>query len=150
MDSFEDVLEFRHNRRFGVEIELNSFDKRDFRNNPLRRGELPQGIHYVGNLIADLLKEKVQINRWRVNASQNNNEWIVKTDASCGIEVCSPVSRGWHGLKRVCQVVDLFARDPRIEVGSNCAFHVHTEVKDLNEMQMERYWLIGLSVNRYF
>ena len=30
MDSFEDTLAFQHGRRFGIEIELNSFDGRGF------------------------------------------------------------------------------------------------------------------------
>jgi len=136
MDSPEDVLTFRYNRRFGTEIELNSFDRRNFRENPLARRELPQGIHYVGNLLADFLGEKVTINRWRVRASQNNPNWVVKTDASCGIEICSPVSQGWYGLKRICQVVDLLGRDTQVEVGEDCSFHLHAEVRDLNDLQM--------------
>ena len=107
----------------------------DFRKNPLGRREFPQGIHYVGNLIAEFLKEDVQINRWRVNASQNNEGWVVKTDASCGIEVCSPVTRGWYGLKRICQVIDMLSDDPHISAGRDCAFHLHVEVKDLDDYQ---------------
>ena len=41
-------------RKFGVEIELNSFDKRDFKLNPLAMNEFPKGMDYIANLIRNL------------------------------------------------------------------------------------------------
>jgi hypothetical protein len=122
-------------RRFGVEIELNSFDGRDFEKTPLKWNELPNGIHYIGNLISEFLKESVRISKWKVNASQNNDIWVIKPDASCGIEVCSPVMRGNYGVKRICDIINLLSENSLVSSGDKCAFHLHIEVRDLQELQ---------------
>lgn len=115
-------------RRYGVELELNAFD---LRNRPIghENGKLPEGIHYIGNLIKKTLDERVLIHKW--GNDHNNDMWIVKPDSSCGLEVCSPVSKGWHDLKRVCRVVDAFAADPKVLVDSRCSLHIHLDVSDL-------------------
>lgn len=135
-------LAFNYGRRFGVEIELNSFDKRDFVRHPLRKGELPEGIHYVGNLITKLLNVQVEISKW--HHTHNNNNWILKPDSSCGIEICSPVSKGWHGLKQVCLVIDAFNKDKNIVADERCSLHVHIETADCNQVQLATilaYWI---------
>lgn len=116
-------------RRYGVELELNAFD---LRNRPIghENGKLPEGIHYIGNLIKKTLDERVLIHKW--GNDHNNDMWIVKPDSSCGLEVCSPVSKGWHDLKRICRVVDAFAADPKVPVDGRCSLHVHVDVSDLS------------------
>lgn len=122
-------LAFCYGRRFGVEIELNAFDNRDFRKFPLRKGELPEGIHYVGNLITKMLGTPADICKW--GHTHNNNHWVLKPDSSCGIEVCSPVSKGWVGLKNICRVIDLFRHDPHIQADQKCSLHVHMDMADM-------------------
>lgn len=134
-------MKFLYNRPFGVEIEVNSFDGSKF----TPKEKLPQGIHYVANLISKLFNEYVEVRdfghtHWR----ETYGCWIVKPDNSCGIEVCSPIVKGWIGLKKVCQVVDLFQNDKLININSNCALHIHIDVSDLNLMQITnilKWWI---------
>lgn len=127
MDSKE-FLNLNNLRRFGVEIEINSFD---MKNRPVARDELPEGIYYVGNLVKKNTRENVCIHKW--SNDHNNNSWIIKPDASCGLEVCSPVLKGWNGLMQVCSVIDAFRNDYQIRVDDRCSFHVHAEIGDLTE-----------------
>ena len=144
------LIEFNSNRPFGVEFEINSFDNRDFIKNPLNRKlrELPLGIYEVGDLILQELNEKVFISSW--THTHDNTAWIVKTDSSCGIEICSPVSKVFNynkkfgSLNSACKVCDLLSKDKRIICNEKCSFHVHIEVKDCSEdviSKILKYWI---------
>lgn len=117
-------------RRFGVEIEVNSFDKR---NRPIgyEDGKLPEGIEYVGNLVQKITEEKVLIHKW--GNDHHNDVWIVKPDGSCGMEICTPVLKGWNGIMRTCRVIDGFRKDPKITADTRCSLHVHVDVSDLSD-----------------
>ena len=138
----QSVLTFDSQRRFGVEIELNAFDDRDFRENPLAPGELPEGIHYIAWIIAKKSKKNVLIQRW--DHTHNNDYWVLKPDSSCGIEICSPVSRGTYGIHQICHVVDTL-QDNRFAVADDrCSLHVHIEVKDCSVEEIAKilaYWI---------
>jgi len=133
MDSPKENLNLNYVRRFGVEIEINSFDGR---NRPIgyEDGVLPEGIHYIGNLVQKLSEEKVLIHKW--GNDHHNDVWIVKPDGSCGMEVCTPVMKGWNGVVRTCRVIDGFSKDLKIESDTRCSFHVHVDVSDLTEPQL--------------
>lgn len=144
------LIKFNSNRTFGVEFEINSFDKRDFLKNPLNRKllEMPLGIYEVGDLILQKLNEKVYISSWVHN--HDNLAWIVKTDSSCGIEICSPMSKihnhskKYSSLSATCKVCDLLSKDSRILCDERCSFHVHIEVKDCNQdviSKILKYWI---------
>jgi hypothetical protein len=111
-------------RKFGVEIELNSFDQRNFKLDPLDRNETPLGIQHV----ADVIKKSgqdVRIENWQ--NTHNNVDWVCKPDASCGIEVCSPVI---DDIDKLTKVIDLFSIDPNLKVDDRCSFHVHFSIED--------------------
>ena len=133
MDSCKEILNLNCFRRFGVEIEVNSFDMRD-RAIGHADGALPDGIHYIGNVVQKATGEKVLIHKW--GNDHHNDVWIVKPDASCGMEVCTPVMKGWNGLLRTCRVIDAFRADTKITSDTRCSFHVHVDVSDLNESQL--------------
>ena len=97
-------------RRYGVEIEVNSFDGLP---RPLgwEDGNLPEGIYYVGNLVKKITNERVLIHKW--GNDHYNDSWVVKPDSSCGMEICTPVLKGWHGLMRTC-------RSEERRVGKEC------------------------------
>lgn len=120
-------------RRFGVEIEINSFD---MRNRPIgyEEGKLPEGIYYVANLVKKTVDDNVNIHKW--GHDHNNDMWIIKPDGSCGMEVCTPVLKGWNGIMRMCKVVDAFSQDSNIQSDERCSFHVHVDVSDLNQDQL--------------
>ena len=129
-------------RRYGIELEYNSFDGRDFIARPLGKNELPQGTQYVSALLAKTLGRKVEIKKW--HHTSDNNCWIVKPDASCGIEVCSPVFKGRRGMDEICEVVDSLGGDDKIKSGLDCSFHIHVEVADLMLKQVAvilAYWI---------
>jgi hypothetical protein len=110
--------------KFGVEIEINAFDNRDFIKNPLQKGEFPKGIDEIVDLISSLgLKAEKQ--PWGYN--HNNFNWICKPDASCGIEVCSPIF-DFDDFSQLLEVVCAFDKDPRIITDHRCSFHVHLDV----------------------
>jgi len=111
-------------RKFGVEIELNSFDNRDFKKNPLSTNEQPEGIDYVANLIRNLEKSVV-VSKWQ--HTHNNKSWVCKPDSSCGIEVCSPVC---DCVDEIVEVIDAFSKDKKIFADDRCSFHVHFDVQD--------------------
>jgi len=118
-------------KRFGVEIEFKSFDNRDFTYSPLRKGELPEGIHHIAKAISDMGLES-EVKDWQY--SHNNPKWTCKPDSSCGIEVCSPVL----DFDRICElssVMDAFQKDDMIKVDSKCSFHVHFEMNCAPESQ---------------
>jgi hypothetical protein len=132
MDNKES-LNLNYIRRFGVELEINSFDGRS---RPLghESGKLPDGIHYVGNLVQEVTKNDVLIHKW--SNDHNNRNWIVKPDASCGMEVCTPVMKGWVDLMQLCRVVEAFNNDKKIKVDDRCSLHVHIDVSDLMQRQI--------------
>jgi len=110
-------------RNFGVEIELNSFDNRNFSKNPLQTGEFPQGFFEVVDLISSL-GFKVEPKSWHY--THNNRNWIVKTDSSCGIEICSPV------LEETDSVIVLLdhLKDEKFQANNSCSFHIHFDFLD--------------------
>lgn len=120
-------------RRFGVELEINAFDNR---NRPLNHesGKLPDGIYYVGNLVQKTTDDNVTIHKW--GNDHHNQDWIIKPDASCGMEVCTPVLKGWLGLMQVCKVVQAFSEDVKIKADDRCSLHVHVDVSDLSKSQL--------------
>lgn len=113
--------------RFGVEIELDAFDGRDFAAQPLGHGEMPAGASEVADIVAGLGYE-VQTHGWKHN--HNNSVWTCKPDSSCGIELCSPVlDEG--GIPDVLRVMSALKTDPRVSAGEDCAFHVHVDVSEI-------------------
>jgi hypothetical protein len=129
MDSTK-PLSFSYDRRFGVEQEICSFDRRDFKKQPLdtKKGEQPEGIEEVAMVLRDKLKTHVQICGWQ--NTHDNEGWIIKPDSSCGIEICSPVSKGWHGIERSCKATQALASHPKVFVDSRCGLHLHADVAD--------------------
>jgi hypothetical protein len=111
-------------RKFGVEIELNSFDQRDFKKYPLGKNEYPSGIDYVCSLIKNL-GFMVRIDGW--HQTHNNFDWVCKSDSSCGMEICSPAS---DNLESVLKLIDVLSKDSYIKIDNRCSFHVHFDISD--------------------
>jgi len=110
--------------RFGVEIELDALDGRDFAALPLSPGEMPAGLDLVARIVSDLGLE-VEVHSWRHN--HNNSIWACKPDASCGMELCSPVLDESR-LGEVCAVLEALNSRREITAGPNCSIHVHVDV----------------------
>lgn len=142
MDSVK-ILSFTYARRYGVEMEVNSFDKRDFKLFPLNKeiGEKPKGIDEIAYLIKEKLGETVHVKGWQY--TNDNNHWEIKPDSSCGMELCSPVSKGWTGLKKICEVAEVIKNDHRISADDRCSLHVHVEMPEHREIvsKVLYYWI---------
>lgn len=134
------VLDCQFHRRFGVEIELNTLNgvvkKLDE-----DKGESAYGSDLVASLIHEATRKPVEIHGW--HRTDNNGGWIVKPDSSCGIEVCTPVLKGWTGLKSLMKVVEAFAKSNadaskkhRINSDNRCSMHVHVNIADLTKEQL--------------
>ena len=124
-------IEFTSSRRFGIELELNSFDGE---NRP-PKGEKPKGIEYVADLVANATPDEgCEIRVYE--HTDNNNAWVAKPDSSCGLEVVSPPEKGWNGLKRVLKVVHALQVDPVIKSDRRCSVHIHVEISDLTKAQI--------------
>ena len=135
------VLSFNYPRRWGVEMEVNSLDQRDFKTHPLIKSELPQGIEKMATMITEFLGEKTVVKGW--HPTHNNDCWVLKPDSSCGIEICSPVQKGWLGLNATCKVADLI-KSTKIPVDNRCSLHVHVDVDDCNRSTVAKilsYWI---------
>jgi hypothetical protein len=135
------MFNFLYCRPAGAEIEINAFDGV----NMTTRDILPDGIHYVANLVAETLGEYVEVRAYQhTHWYKTHGYWVLKPDNSCGMEVCSPVFQGWYGLKKVCQVIDVFQYHSRISADSNCSYHLHIDVNDLAEEEIGnilRWWI---------
>lgn len=123
-------LSFASDRRYGIELELNAFDGKN-RPDP---GKKPEGIDYIANLVTNASEEACDIRDYEHTV--NNNRWVVKPDSSCGLEVCTPIYKGWAGIKKVAKVVDAFRVDPKIKADHRCSVHAHIEVSDLSKEQL--------------
>lgn len=119
-------------RRFGIELEVNTLTgiiKRPDSDS----GEIPVGADYVSNLVHKATREKVELQGWE--HIHNNKCWIVKPDMSCGIEVNSPILKGWSGLEKILKVIDAF-RDAGINADRRCSLHVHVNIADMSPTQL--------------
>jgi hypothetical protein len=123
-------LSFSSNRRFGVELEVNAFDKKS-RPDPNKR---VAGIEAVAREVAKFCEQGVEIREWE--HTQKNDKWVVKPDSSCGMEIVTPPLKGWRGLLSTCRVVEGISKNPEIEVDHRCSVHVHIEVADLTDEQL--------------
>jgi len=135
------MLNFLYCRPFGAEIEINAFDGVVMTPREL----LPAGIHYVANLVAETLGEYVEVRDWgHTHWYKTYGYWVLKPDNSCGMEVCSPVVQGWYGLRKICQVIDVFQNHASITADSNCSYHLHIDINDLMEEEIGnilRWWI---------
>lgn len=122
-------------RKFGIEIELNSFDKRDFKKNPLGKNELPEGITTISNLIKSVGFESI-VSDW--GYCHNNKFWVCKPDSSCGIEVCSPVLDDFSEVKKV---VEILSKNNKIQADHRCSLHVHLEVLEKDISSVLGWWV---------
>ena len=133
MDQFKESLSANYFRRFGAEIEINAFDGR---NRPVgyEDGALPSGAFEVSSIINQSCNEKVVVHKW--GHDHHNDSWVVKPDGSCGLEVCTPVMKGYHGLNRLCKAVSGMKKHPVVKADNRCSFHVHIDVSDMSERQV--------------
>lgn len=115
-------------RRIGVELEYNSFDKQS-RSNDLNN--LPNGIYYFGHKISERINQVVEINKW--HQTNNNSNWLIKPDSSCGLEVCSPPNQFRQCFPEIKKVVECLSSDKNIQADNRCSLHVHIEIGDFDE-----------------
>lgn len=127
-------IAFDCTRRWGVELELNDMGGRP-------KGKMPEGTYYVANLVKKITNESVLVNKW--GHDHHNQAWIVKPDGSCGFELCTPVSKGEGGIRKLSRIIDEI-KNSKISIDERCSVHVHVELSDLDIDQIAAivaWWL---------
>lgn len=118
------------NRKFGAEFEINETqDDRNF---------IAAIISYASS--KNNRKCEMYISDWE--QSINNTYWHVKTDSSCGWEICTPVSSGSEDLAFIGTIATYLSKW-HFETDERCGFHIHVDVSDFDEYQM------GILFNRW-
>lgn len=121
---------FDYYRRYGSEIEVNAFDGLSA---PTQEGAQPEGIQHVAQIVATATKSRCEIYTWLTGqrATDFNQVWMVKPDGSCGMEVCSPVSKGLYGINQGANVIAAFRDSRVVHADTRCSLHVHVDVSEL-------------------
>lgn len=119
-------------RRFGIELEYNTSDGVVTRPDPSNR-EIPKGADEIALILNQVLRQPVWIYSW--SYFHNNQEWLVKPDNSCGIEINTPILRGWKGLLSLLRVIDAMKANG-IQSDNRCSFHIHVDISDLDLSQL--------------
>jgi hypothetical protein len=126
-------------RRIGVEIELNTPTGEI---KPLKKNEAPEGADYVGVLVNKSTAKKTTVHGW--HSTHDNTGWVIKPDSSCGIEVCSPIGKGWDHIVSIAQVAEDIRTCGKIGADSRCSLHAHIDAHDLDDRQLASilaYWI---------
>jgi hypothetical protein len=119
-------------RRFGVEIEINTLDG-SARRPDTENGEISLGADILAHIVHKATKERVEIQSW--DYIHNNSDWVIKHDTSCGMEINSPVLKGWTGLKKLVRVAEMIG-ESSLEADRRCSLHVHINISDLSKAQL--------------
>lgn len=133
----DNIIDCEIYRRFGVEIEVNTPSGEIKK---LGKKEAPEGAQYLANIINKTTNTRVEVHGW--HQTHNNNKWVVKPDSSCGVEICTPIMKGWYDLKSLVQVIDNLG--DKIDADTRCSLHVHVNLEDLSEEDIGKilaYWV---------
>ncbi len=127
-------IDCRSLRRFGVELELNTLNGIITKASRESR-EIPNGADYIAAVVRSAATSgNTEIACW--NYIHNNNNWVIKHDTSCGLEINTPVFKGWTGLKNLIGVVDALSKYKKIKSNHLCSMHVHVDIGELNKYQL--------------
>ena len=126
------LFDCRSYRRFGVEIEINTLDG-SVKRPDTEHGEIALGADLLAHIVHKTTGDRVEVQHW--DYIHNNKDWIIKHDISCGMEINSPVLKGWTGLKKLIQVVDMISKSS-LNADERCSLHVHINIADLNKRQL--------------
>lgn len=145
MKDNKNLLSSRPKIPFGVEIEINSFD---LKSRPDNLALPPAGIYEVAFLVNKSSNDKVFVSKWCNN--HDNLFWYVKPDSSCGIEICSPVLKGWYGIRKIFKVIDSLKEDKRIHADSRCSFHVHFDISSFSNSELFSIFSWWIKLESFF
>lgn len=132
-------------RRFGVELEYNSFDKLD---RSMAENDLPLGIYFYAEQIRKKLGCLVDVAKWHY--TNDNENWVLKPDASCGLEICSPVLTGNEGLNNISAVIEALMGSNKASSDERCSLHVHVEIEDYDAKDLVNLFRLWLKNELFF
>lgn len=122
-----EYIAFPEKRAYGVELELDYY--------PISKETIASRIREVD------LNHRVTISNWTTN--NNNINWYVKEDSSCGWEVASYKCKGIADLLNIAKVAQAI-KDHGGVINVRCGLHIHVEVKDFSPEQIATlvaYWM---------
>ncbi len=121
--SAREVIEYKRPLKFGIELEINVPDKRDF----IRRLER-KGVP----INTDCDTHTVVRDAWKVvHDGSLSSSW----DRDC-CEVVSPPSADFEQIKLVCEVM----KEVGAKVNNSCGFHVHHDISEYKRKQIMRIY----------
>lgn len=118
-------------RRCGVELEFNTLSGNIHPKLP--KNQAPEGATEVAHVINKAIDDKVVVSGWA--PTNNNLTWVVKSDSSCGIEVCTTILKGWTGLNSLLKAQQALAKAKIVKADQRCSLHVHVNVADLTQQE---------------
>ena len=127
-------IEVKYNRmrKFGIEYEFT---------NRSGAGTASNSQTLMKQCVESVAGQRCRVSGYDHNVG--NNEWVAKTDGSCGWECVTPVMSGPRDLKAACDVLQAIqARG--FNVTTSCGQHVHVSTSDYSEAQikiMVMWWL---------
>ena len=65
------------------------------------------------------------------------NHWKIVTDASCGLELVSPILSGKKGMENAKAIIDCLASIEGVTVNRDCGIHVHVGADDITTQGMK-------------
>ena len=102
--------------------------------------------HYdIADMMSDYLQEigsdeKINACSYGRGGSYNNNDqWAIHPDSSCGLEMPTPILTGEHGLQRLELMIEVLkiVTGDQVSVNSRCGLHVHlgkAQFSDMNHL----------------
>lgn len=119
-------------RRYGVELEFNTPSGKIHPKLP--KNQAPEGAVEVANIINKAIDEKVIVSGWA--PTNNNSNWVVKSDSSCGIEVCTTILKGWTGLSSLLRAQEALTKAAVVKSDRRCSLHVHVNISDMTQTEL--------------
>lgn len=116
----------RGNRKFGIELEFDcSWDK--------LKGEAKHAIKKIYGRRKYYSKEE------SFSSDIYTDKWHIKIDYSDVSELTTPIST-LDDMDNICKVIT-YLRDSGIGVNDSCGFHVHIDIKDIDQYKFMAAWL---------
>lgn len=122
-------------RGFGVEIEFPRFVTASRDAFPFY-GKLDVSTSLLKRVVqGTCVRDKVRTVEWETCV--DNDDWVCKTDNSCGFELASPVLRGHDDLRKLVTVVGAFKK-LGFTSDESCGTHVHVNMRGVAKTDVSK------------
>jgi len=120
------LLKWNFNRKFGIEYEFTNRSR---------------SLDRLAEVTQEATNQPCEVHGYE-HTNDNFNNWVCKTDSSCGIELVSPILHGPSALKKATNILPML-QSAGFTIGNSCGQHVHVEIADFTPEQvgtLAAYW----------